>query len=134
MLLYYSQHFLRKVLEMLSLEIVEWFDVFLETQMDWMISKVRSESHDRKIGICLFWVFLLLIYKNKFYSWLCWVFFTARAFSSSGEQRLLSSCSLQVCPCCGFSCCGALSLGMRTSTVAAPVLLEHRLNSCGAWA
>ena len=70
LLLYYSQHFLRKVLEILSLEVAEWFDVdvFLETErwIEWS-GKVRHESHDRKIGICLFWVFLLLIYKNKFY-------------------------------------------------------------------
>ena len=45
------------------------------------------------------------------YSWLCWVLFAARAFSNSGERRLLSSCSPQVCRCCGFSWCGARSLG-----------------------
>ena len=35
----------------------------------------------------------------------------ARAFSSRGEQGLLSSCGVRASRCGGFSCCGALAPG-----------------------
>ena len=50
------------------------------------------------------------------YFWLCWVFVAVWAFSSCGEQGLLSSCGAQASPCHGFSYCGDQAL-------------EHRLNS-----
>ena len=55
------------------------------------------------------------------YFWLRWVFVAACGlFSSCGEQRLLSNCSVWASHCSDFSC------GARA--------LEHRLSSCGAWA
>ena len=38
-------------------------------------------------------------------------------------------CGARVSRCCGFSCCGALALGMQASVVVA-----RRLSSCGSWA
>ena len=63
-------------------------------------------------------------------------------FSSCGERGLLSSfgkkCILLVAEA---SCCGARAPALRLSVVAARGLsscgsraLEHRFNSCGAWA
>ena len=40
-------------------------------------------------------------------------------FSSYGEWGLLSSCGALASHCCGFSCCGAGTLGARTSVVGA---------------
>ena len=40
-----------------------------------------------------------------------WVFVTARAFSSCGEQGLLSSCGVQASRCSGFPCYKAWALG-----------------------
>ena len=61
-----------------------------------------------------------------------------RAFSSFGEQGLLSTCGVQASHCCGFSCDGARALGIRASVAAAhgssscsSQALRHRLNICG---
>ena len=51
------------------------------------------------------------------------------AFSSCGEQGLLSSCGAWVSQCGGFSCWGAQTLGTWASVVEA-----HGLSSYGAWA
>ena len=51
--------------------------------------------------------------------WLCWVFAAAWAFSSCGEQGLLSSCDVRVSHCVGFCCWGAWALGARASVVEA---------------
>ena len=57
---------------------------------------------------------VLVLFKMFSYLWLLWVFVVARglfvaarAFSSCGEQRLLSSCSMWASPCDGLSDCGA---------------------------
>ena len=42
-----------------------------------------------------------------------------QAFSSCGEQRLLSSCSAQTSHCGGFPCCQAWSLGHMGSVIVA---------------
>ena len=56
-----------------------------------------------------------------------------RLFCSCGEQRLLSSCGAQASHCGGFSCCRVLVLGHTTYNSFASQVLQHRLNSCGAW-
>ena len=43
----------------------------------------------------------------------------AWAFSTCGEQRLLSSCGAWASHCSGFSCCAAQVLGTQASVVAA---------------
>ena len=48
------------------------------------------------------------------------------AFSSRGEQGLLSSCCVQASYCSGFSCCRAWALGVRAS-----VTLPLSLGNCG---
>ena len=62
-----------------------------------------------------------------------------QAFSSCGEQGLLSSSSAQASLCSGFSCCRAQVLGEWVSVLVAQGLsscssraLEHRLSSCDA--
>ena len=57
------------------------------------------------------------------------------------ELRLLSACGARASHCGGFSSWGAGLLGEQASVLVAQVLrsfgswsLEHRLNSCGAWA
>ena len=57
---------------------------------------------------------VLVLFKMFSYLWLLWVFVVAcgllvaaRAFSSCGEQRLLSSCSVWPSLCDGLSDCGA---------------------------
>ena len=62
------------------------------------------------------------------------------AFSSCGEQGLLSSCGGRASHCSGFSCCRAQALGhtgfSSCSTWAQKLqlqALEHRLDSCSAW-
>ena len=71
----------------------------------------------------------LVLFTMFGYLWLLWVFavargllVAARAFSSCGEQRLLSSCSAWASLCDGLSDCGAglQSLGS--------VVVAHRLN------
>ena len=63
--------------------------------------------------------------------WLCWVFVAASGlFSSCGEWRLLSSCSVRGSHYGGFFCCmGSKLTGFSNCDVRA---LEHRLRSCGA--
>ena len=83
----------------------------------------RSNSAN---AIYLFWFF--------FFFWLHWVFVAVHGLSpvaASGGYSLLQ--------CAGFSCCGALALGMQASVVVARGLsscgsrvLECRLSSCGA--
>ena len=55
-------------------------------------------------------------------------------FSSCREQDLLSSCGAQTSHCSGWSCCRARALGHPGSSSCGSWALEHRLNSCGAWA
>ena len=62
-------------------------------------------------------------------------------FSSCSEWGLLTSCGTQASHCDGFSSCGAQAVGTQVSAAAGRGLsgcgslaLEHRLNSCGAWA
>ena len=65
---------------------------------------------------------LFFFKKNNFiYFWLCWVFVAVRAFSSFGDQGLLSSCGVQASHCGGFSCCQARALGILG------------FGSCGKW-
>ena len=55
--------------------------------------------------------------------WLCWVFVAASGlFSSCGEWRLLSSCSVRGSHYGGFSCCRAQALGAPASVVVVPRL------------
>ena len=78
--------------------------------------------------------FKFLIY---FYFWLCcvfWMCFCTWAFSSCGEQKLLSSCSTRASQCGGYPCCGARALGSVGFSSCSSQSVEHRLNSCGAWA
>ena len=56
-----------------------------------------------------------------------------RLFSSCGEWQLLSSCGAQASHCGGFSCCRARVLGHTVYNSFSSQVLEHRLNSCGAW-
>ena len=51
-----------------------------------------------------------------------------------GEQGLLSSCGAQVCHYSGFYCCGAWTLGMRASVVAACGFSSCGLQALGTWA
>ena len=53
---------------------------------------------------------------------------------SCSARELLSRCGAWVSHCDGFSCCGVQALELVGSVVVAPQALEHRLNSCGAWA
>ena len=57
-----------------------------------------------------------------------------RLFCSCEQQGLLSSCSAWVSHCGGFSCCGAWTLGCVGFSSCGSQALEHRFNSCGAWA
>ena len=57
-----------------------------------------------------------------------------QAFSSCGEQRLLSSSSEQASHYGSFSCCRAQALGLMGFSSCSSQALEHRLSSCGAWA
>ena len=68
------------------------------------------------------------------YFWLRWVFVAACGlFSSCGEQRLLSNCSVWASHCSDFSCCGAQALEHnRLSSCGARALEHNRLSSCGA--
>ena len=67
------------------------------------------------------------------------VFVAARGLSLvAGEQALLC-CGAQASHCGGFSCCGARTLGVQASVVAARGLsscgsraVESRFSSCGA--
>ena len=56
-----------------------------------------------------------------------------RLFFSFDEQQLLSSCGAQASHCGGFSCCRAWVLGHTMYNSFSSQVLEHRLNSCGAW-
>ena len=47
----------------------------------------------------------------------CWA-----EFSSCHEQGLLSSCGAWASHCSGFSCCGAVTLGLMGSVAASPGL------------
>ena len=53
--------------------------------------------------------------------------------SGCSEQGLLCSFSAQVSHCCGFPCCGAWALRHTGFSSDGLQVLEHRLNSCGAW-
>ena len=55
-------------------------------------------------------------------------------FSSSGEQGLLSNGGTQASLFDGFSYCGARALGCVGFSSRGSQALEHRFNSCGAWA
>ena len=67
--------------------------------------------------------------------WLCWVFIAAhRLCSSCSEQGLLSSHRAEASHCGGFSCCRMHPLGCSGFSSCGSWALEHRLNSCGAWA
>ena len=55
-------------------------------------------------------------------------------FFSCSERELLSKCGAWASHCDGFSCCGVQALELVGSVAVAPQALEHRLNSCGAWA
>ena len=71
----------------------------------------------RRAIITIFFKFVyLFIYQ------LCWVFTAVWAFSSCGEQKLLSDCDAWASHCSGFSCCRAWSLGCSG------------LSSFGTWA
>ena len=59
---------------------------------------------------------------HLFYFWLGWDFVALRAFFSSCEWGLLSSCSVWAARCGGFSCCRARALGCAG------------FSSCGSWA
>ena len=53
------------------------------------------------------------------------------AFSSCGQQRLLSSCGVQASHYGGFSCCRAQALGRMGSVVAASgIFPDQGLNPC----
>ena len=56
-----------------------------------------------------------------------------RAFSTGGEQGLLSSCNAWASHCGGFSCSGARALRYTSFSRYSMWALEHRLNSCGTW-
>ena len=58
----------------------------------------------------------------------------SRFFSSCSKQGLLSSCDARASHCSGFSCCGAWALGCVGLSSCGSQSLEHRLNSCSAWA
>ena len=88
-------------------------------------------------------VFSLLFFFNNFVLiiWVYWVFAAARAFSSCGEQELLSGCNAQASHCSGFSWCRAQALGRAGFSSCSTQLsscsskaLDHRVNSCGPWA
>ena len=75
------------------------------------------------------------------YCWLCWVFVAARAFSSCGEQGLLSSCGTCASSCVGFLCCRAQAPGAWPSMAACVGLGSHSAqppecghSSHGVWA
>ena len=53
-------------------------------------------------------------------------------FFSCGDQGLLYCCSELASHCCGFSCCGARTLGCLDFSGCRSWALEHRLSSCGA--
>ena len=54
-------------------------------------------------------------------------------FSSCEKWGLLSSCSVRVSQCVGFSSCGAPALGCSDFSCRGSQALEHRLKSCGTW-
>ena len=54
--------------------------------------------------------------------------------SSCSKWRRLSSCGVQASHCSGLFCCSAQTLGHLGFTSCGSQTLEHRLNSCGAWA
>ena len=56
------------------------------------------------------------------------------AFSSCGEQGLLSSFGARASHCSGFSCCRAQALGHRDFSSCGPWVLERGLGSYGTWA
>ena len=77
----------------------------------------------RASKIC--WLFFFkIIY--LFYFWLCWVFVAARAFSSCGEQGLLSSCGAQASHCSELSCCRARAPGRMAFSSCSSQALERR--------
>ena len=49
--------------------------------------------------------------------------------------QAFSSCSAWASHCCGFSCCGVQTLGMRPSELwhVGSVVLAHGLSSCTMW-
>ena len=57
-----------------------------------------------------------------------------RLFSSCREPGLLSSHRAQASDRGGFSCCRTQPLGCSGFSSCGSWALEHRLNSCGAWA
>ena len=58
----------------------------------------------------------------------------AWAFSSCGEQGLLSSCSLRASHCGSFSCCRAPALEPANFSSCGSQALERGLSGCGTWA
>ena len=57
----------------------------------------------------------------------------AEAFCRCSKQGLLSSCGSGVSHC-SDSCCRAQALGLTGFSSYDSRALQHRLNSCGAWA
>ena len=57
-----------------------------------------------------------------------------RLFFSCGERGLLCSCGVRTSHCGGFSCWEAWALGPIGLSTRGSQALEHRLDSCGAWA
>ena len=86
------------------------------------------------------YIFNKFIYFYFIYFWLHWVFVAAHGLSlvavSEGYSSLRCAGLVAVASlvaewlwlhCSGFSCCRAQALGMR-----APVVVAHRLSSCGS--
>ena len=89
-------------------------------------------SQDAKMGspfASLIFFYYDLIYLFLAMLGLC---FFEGAFSSCGEQGLLSSCHVWASHGRGFSCCGAWALGQASFSSFGSWALEHRLNSCDA--
>ena len=73
------------------------------------------------------------------FSFFCFFLFAGssllcRLFSSCHSQGLLSSWGALASHCGGFSCWGAWALEWEIFGSCGSQALEHRLNSCGAWA
>ena len=84
---------------------------------------------------CLPYQWLLSLKKKKLFIFLCaGSSLLLRLFPSCGERGLLSSCGVRTSHCGGFSCWEAWALGPIGLSTYGSQALEHRLDSCGAWA
>ena len=67
---------------------------------------MTQELHSSILLINFIYLFFLAVLDLHYYLW---------AFSSWGEQELLSNCHVQASPCSGFFCFQAQALGLWAS-------------------